>query len=76
MVGNLHYLHLMLEVALSLLSAEEREYIDDLCRYSIFDIVRVNEIDDLINNSTFKSKEDYYDVVLDGNNFLNHTCNS
>ena len=43
----------MLEDALSLLSSEERKYIDDLCRYSIFNIVRVNEFDDLINNSTF-----------------------
>ena len=76
MVGNLHHLHLMLEVALNLLSAEERTFIDDLCRCSIFDIVRVNEVDDLINDGTFESKEDYYDVVSDGNDFLGHICNS
>ena len=48
----------MLEVTLSLISAKECKYIDDLCRCCIFDIVRVNEIDDLMNSSNFESKED------------------
>ena len=75
-VENLYHLHVILQVTLSLLSAEEHEYINDLCRCYIFDIVRVNEIDDLISDGTFESQEDYYHVVSDSNDFLVHTCNS
>ena len=39
LVGNLHHIHLIMEVAFDEMSPEERKFADDLCRCSIFDVV-------------------------------------
>ena len=76
LVGNLHHIHLIMEVAFNEMSEEEQKFVNDLCRCSIFDVVRYNEIDDLINDGTFKDKDDYFSMVKDANDFLGHNCNS
>ena len=74
--GNLHHIHLMLEVDNNNLSEEQKKFVNDLCRCSIFDIVRVNEIEKLINDGTFTDLDDYKSMQLDGSQFLAHKCNS
>ena len=76
LVGNLHHIHLIMEVAYDKMSAEERKFVDDLCRCSIFDVVRFDEIEDLINDGTISDVEDYFSVVKDASDFLGHNCNS
>ena len=76
LVGNLHHIHLIMEVAFNEMSEEEQKFVNDLCRCSIFDVVRYNEIDDLINDGTLNDKDDYFSMVKDANNFLGHNCNS
>ena len=58
------------------MSSEERKFVDDLCRCSIFDVVRFDEIDDQINDGTISDLEDYFNMVKDANDFLGHNCNS
>ena len=65
-----------MEVSFDQMSPEERKIVDDLCRCSIFDVVRFNDIDDLINDGTFADVEDYFSMVKDTNDFLGHNCNS
>ena len=65
-----------MEVAYDKMSAEERKFVDDLCRCSIFDVVRFDEIEDLINDRTISDVEDYFSVVKDASDFLGHNCNS
>ena len=76
LVGNLHHIHLVMEVSFDQMSPEERKFVDDLCRCSIFDVVRFNDIDDLINDGTFADVEDYFSMVKDTNDFLGHNYNS
>jgi hypothetical protein len=75
-VGNLSHIHLILEVNWKVLNPEEKKYIKDLIRCSIFDIVRPNEIESLINEGVFECIEDHRDMMKDAERFLPHKCSS
>ena len=57
------------------MSAAEKN-IDDLCRYSVLDIVRPDEISKLIADRTFKSIDDWKEMVQDEGLFLDQECDS
>ena len=62
LVGNLHYLYLILEVDLVNLTSEQNVFINDLARYSIFELVQIEEVEALINDGIFKNIEDCYNM--------------
>lgn len=76
LVGNLSHIHLILEVDRKKMTSEQRKFVDDLCRCSILDIVRSNEVQKLINDGTFKSIDDYKEMTNDAFMFLGHKCDS
>ena len=53
LVGNLHHLHTITEVATDELTVEQKAFIDDLVRCSHFEVVRVDEVQKLIDDVTF-----------------------
>ena len=57
--GNLSHIHLILEVDMKNLNQDQKAYVDDLCRCSILDIVRANEVQQYIENGTFQAIDDY-----------------
>jgi hypothetical protein len=76
LVGNLHHLHLIMEVNMPELSEEQKQFIQDLSRCSCVDVVRLNEVDKFYNDGTLKDFEDYQSMINDADNFLGHKCNS
>ena len=75
LVGNLHHLHLILELDLTNLTSEQNAFVNDLARCSMFELVRIEEVEALINDGTFKNTEDCYDVQNDASKFLPHMHN-
>ena len=53
-----------------------KDFILDLVRASVLEVVRTNEVDSLINDGTFKSIEDYKELICDAITFLPHKCTS
>ena len=76
LVGNLSHIHLILEVDRKNLTRDQRKFLDDLCRCSILDVVRSDELQKLINDGTFKSIDDYKEMTNDAFKFLGHKCDS
>ena len=76
MIANLFHIHLMLEVSRRRMTAAQKAFIDDLCRCSIFDVVRQSEINPYIADGTLQDLNDYKSVVKDASMFLGHKCNS
>ena len=59
-VGNLHHLHMIIEVATNELAVEQKSFIDDLVMCSHFEVARVDEVQKLIDDETFKNMNDYH----------------
>ena len=74
--GNLSHTHLMAQVRWSKLTDEEKEFVEDLVRASIMDIVRSDEIDKFVDQGVFEYEEDVTSVYKDAEDFLPHRCNS
>ena len=64
----------MLSIKVDLLDDVQREKIQGLIRASIADIVRIDEMEDFINDNILKSWEDVYDVRKLGQKKLSHKC--
>ena len=76
LTGNLSHIHLMLEVNWNKLNDDQTKFVKDLCRCSLMDIVRPREVKRLIGDGTFKTVDDWTDMINDAKNFLGHVCNS
>jgi hypothetical protein len=72
--GNLSHTHLMLKLAWSKLSEEEKNFIDDLIRASVCDVVRVDEVDHMVEHGLLNSVVDLDEVVKDASTVLGHRC--
>ena len=72
--GNVSHTHLMLKLNWDKLSAEEKEFINDLIRASVIDVVRVDEVDHLIEHGLMESVVDLEKIVEDASNILGHRC--
>ena len=53
--GNISHTHLMAKIVWEKLSAEEKEFLNDLIRASVIDVVRVDEVQKLIEHGIIKS---------------------
>jgi hypothetical protein len=57
------------------LNKKQKDFIKDLIRGNICEIVRSDEVERLIEEGVFESINDYYDMIKDGEKFLQHICN-
>ena len=73
---NISHTHLILEVLWDLLTIEQRIFVEDLIRASLFDIVCSDEIEKFVEDGIFYKKKNVHDVFDDANAFLTHHCNS
>ena len=66
---------MMVHLDYSTMTPEEKEFVDNLIRASIFDIVKPEEIDRYIEEGIFDTDDDVNIVYNDGSTFLPHRCN-
>lgn len=74
-VGNLPHIHLMLSINWEKLNQSQKDSINDLIRASVCNIVRHDEVDQLIEEGLLESVDDVEDVENDGKIILPHRCN-
>ena len=74
--GNLSHIHMLLEADWKKLTHIHKDFILDLVRASVLEVVRSNEVDELIRDGTFKCVEDYKEMINDAITFLPHKCTS
>jgi hypothetical protein len=75
-VGNLHHIHLILQVEYDLLTEEQIDFVNNLVRASVLDVVRPHEVSKLIEEGVFKCIDDYTDMQNDAKSMLSHVCGS
>ena len=73
--GNVWHGHMMVRVKWEALTADEKDFVENLIRASIFDIVRPDEIGKYIDEGIFEDEEDVYFMFKDAETFLPHRCN-
>ena len=73
-VGNLSHIHLLGKI--DDLSDRNREELFDLIRNNVIDIIKPEEIDDILEEGLIEHKDDVIEVQTDGQTYLIHTCNS
>ena len=73
--GNLSHSHMMIELKWSKMSQEEKDFVNDLIRASIFDIVKPEEAQAMVEEGVFQHEMDIYQVVNDATRLLPHRCN-
>lgn len=73
--GNLSHAHMMIELDWEKMTDEEANFVDDLIRASLCDIVKSSEIPSFIDKGVFEAVEDAFEVSEDGELFLSHVCN-
>ena len=74
--GNLSHIHLMIGINKEKMTQKQKDKIDNLIRCSICDIVRVNEVQDLIGEGIMKSIDELHEFQDLCSNILPHICNS
>ena len=72
---NLSHSHMMASLRWDLMSDEEKKFVEDLIRADIFEIVRADEVDDLVEEGIFENPMDIYEVYENARKFLPHRCN-
>ena len=60
---------MMITLDYKLMSFEEKKFVDNLIRASIFDIVKPEEADQFIEDGSFTTIDDIHTVYNDGINF-------
>ena len=73
--GNLPHIHAMIKVNWDGLSYEEKLFVDDCIRASVLDIVKVEEINHLIDEGIIKTSADVRNITNLAKNILSHKCN-
>ena len=73
--GNLSHQHLITELKLNLLAEKELEFIQELVRAQICNIVNHDEVEELINHGIFKKYEDRFETEKNASTILAHKCN-
>ena len=72
--GNLSHMHLMQGINKAKLTQEQKDKLDDLIRCSIFDIVRTEEVQGLIDEGIMKSIDELPEFHELCSNILSHIC--
>ena len=73
--GNLDHDHMMLALNFGLMNEEEKAFVNDLIRASIYDIVRSDEVPKMIEEGIFNHLKDVHTIYQDVEKFLTHRCN-
>ena len=73
--GNLSHIHLILQVDWKVMNQSEKEFVQDLIRASILDVVRPNEVQRFIDEGIFECVDDVKEVYNNAEKFLPHRCN-
>lgn len=73
--GNLSHCHLMIQLKMERMTVEEKNFVDDIIRAGIFDLVRSNEIQKFIDDGIFEDTSDIFEVYDNAASFLPHRCN-
>ena len=68
-VGNLHHIHLILQVLHHMLNEEQKIFADNLVRASVFDGVCPDEVQKMIEDGVYESVDDWFDMQNDASNF-------
>ena len=75
-VGNLSHNHLILAIDKSTMNDNSEQFIQDLIRTSVMEIIRTDtDLPRLINNGMLKSVDEVADVTSLGKTILVHNCN-
>ena len=73
-VGNLPHVHALLCLKETMDTNEGREFLQNLIRASIGDIVREDEVDEYVQEGILESYDDYIDMMMDASTILQHKC--
>jgi len=74
-VGNLSHIHALLRVNLDEYNGNEQEFVQELIRGSVVEIVRSNEVDKFIKEGLIDHPDDVSIILHEGKMFLRHRCN-
>ena len=73
-VGNLPHIHALLGMNRAIMSPDQLKKVDDLIRGSYGDIVKIEEIEDLIDEEIIESLHEREEIELDAQKVLGHKC--
>ncbi len=73
-VGNLPHIHSLLKIHWETLSSEEKEFVKELIRASVLEIVRPDEAEHLRRDGIISSMHDIDDIIKDAQTMLTHHC--
>ena len=73
--GNISHLHMMIALMWAHMSEKEKEFVNNLIRASIFDIVKSDEVPRMIEEGIFTHPDYVYSVYENAEKFLPHRCN-
>ena len=74
-VGNLPHIHALIGMDRKRMTPEQLEKVDDLIRGSYGDIVKVSDLEALVDEKIIKSINDKIEIEEDAKEILKHTCN-
>ena len=72
--GNLFHEHLVGSADLEHLPSGVDNYLEDLCRTSVLEVIKTDEIESLIRQGLVRDYSHYEEIVRDASKFLTHRC--
>ena len=73
--GNISHIHALLQICLKDYNREEIDFIRELIKASVCEIVRSEEINQLIEEKLLESFDEVIEVEHEGKLYLSHRCN-
>ena len=73
-VGNLPHMHMLISIKKESLTQSQMERLQDLVRASVGDILRPNEVQDLVHSGVLNEYSDIYKLQDLANEILAHKC--
>ena len=73
-VGNLPHIHALIGMDRKRMTDEQLRKIDELIRGSYGDIVKMSDIEELVNENIISSIDDKFEIEEDAKRILKHTC--
>ena len=73
-VGNLPHIHALIGMDRSNMTTEQLDRVDDLVRASYGDIIKISDLEGLIDENIISSIHDRHEIEEDAKKFLRHVC--
>ena len=73
--GNLSHSHMMVALNWASMTQEEEDFVNNLIRASIFDIVKTEEVQRFVQEGIFDNEYDIFTLYENAELFLPHRCN-